>query len=324
MFRRGFLQPVFLLFAISVFGQQLPPSGGDFSQAPLNPIPADVILVKGAEPSASDHVTPLPEEGAVIKNVYQNRYLGISLPLPDGWVESFKGPPPSDHGLYVLANILPGSTFRGPIKGTLLFSAQDMFFVRAPAKNAKELIAYKRDHLESYYKVEREPAEVTIAGHRFERFDYGSPVAQLHWIILATQIRCHAVEFIFSSRDPKLLESVVETMSRMTLDAPESPICVANYASGDNVIEKVDPVLKDRRFNAIPVRIMIDRKGRVEHVHVISAFPDQAEIITRALMQWKFKPYLRDGKPAEVETGLMFGYTPHASPGAASVVSSQE
>jgi hypothetical protein len=24
-------------------------------------------------------------------------------------------------------------------------------------------------------------------------------------------------------------------------------------------------------------------------------------------MQWRFKPYLRDGEPVEVETGLLFG-----------------
>jgi len=43
---------------------------------------------------------------------------------------------------------------------------------------------------------------------------------------------------------------------------------------------------------------------------VLSAFPDQARAITDALMQWKFKPYTREGKPVEVETGVMFGGTP--------------
>jgi hypothetical protein len=75
-------------------------------------------------------------------------------------------------------------------------------------------------------------------------------------------------------------------------------------------ILKVDPVLTDRKFNPIPVRIVIDRYGKVKHVHVISAFPDQAKIITDALLQWEFKPYKQNGEPVELETGIMFGSAP--------------
>ena len=38
------------------------------------------------------------------------------------------------------------------------------------------------------------------------------------------------------------------------------------------------------------------------------------ESITDALLQWRFKPYLRDGEPVEVETGIMFGRTPMPAP----------
>jgi hypothetical protein len=29
-------------------------------------------------------------------------------------------------------------------------------------------------------------------------------------------------------------------------------------------------------------------------------------------LQWKFKPYLQNGQPVEVETGIMFGHSPQA------------
>jgi hypothetical protein len=80
------------------------------------------------------------------------------------------------------------------------------------------------------------------------------------------------------------------------------------------VIQKVEPVSSDRRFNAIPVRIIISKEGKVKHIHFLSAFPEQSKAITDALMQWQFKPYLRDGKPAEVETGIMFGNAPEPRP----------
>lgn len=316
MFRRTLLQLTFLCATLAG-AQTLPPeiAPPDGDPSPLPPVvrvPTDVILIKGAEPSASDHVTPLPEGGSIVKNVYQNRYLGLTYPLPADWTESFKGPPPSDSGAYVFANILPAATFKGPVKGTVLFSAQDMFFDLTPAENAKELIAYRRDHLEEYYDVERQPAEVTIAGRPWSRFDYMSKVAGIHWAVLATQIRCHSVQFVFSSRDPELINSLIEDMDRMTLpaDGGDWPLCIADYVRRENIVERVEPVLKDRKFNAIPVRIIIDKRGKVKHVHVLSAFPEQARIITEALLNWTFKPYLVDGNAVEVETGVMFGAAP--------------
>ena len=84
------------------------------------------------------------------------------------------------------------------------------------------------------------------------------------------------------------------------------PDCVPGYATAANIVYKVDPIITDNRFNQIPVRIIIDRKGKVRHVHLLSAFPDQAAAITNALMQWTFEPRMRDGKAVEVETGIMF------------------
>ena len=88
------------------------------------------------------------------------------------------------------------------------------------------------------------------------------------------------------------------------------PVCIKDYAGGENVMERIDPVSGERRFNPAPVRIIIDKQGKVKHIHFLSAFPDQVKAITDALFQWRFRPYLRDGKPVEVETGIMFGRAP--------------
>jgi len=88
------------------------------------------------------------------------------------------------------------------------------------------------------------------------------------------------------------------------------PVCIKDYASSENILEKVDPVFAERRFNPVPVRIIIDKDGKVKHIHFLSAFPDQEKAITDALFQWRFRPFLRDGKPVEVETGILFGRAP--------------
>ena len=144
-------------------------------------------------------------------------------------------------------------------------------------------------------------------------------MAELHWYVLATEIRCHTVEFVFMNRDPITVASLVQ-MSNLKLPKESSPaegtggdgvpVCIKDYASDETVIDRVDPVFSQPRFNPVPVRIIIDKRGRVKHIHFLSAFPDQRQAISDALNQWRFRPHLRHGRPVEVETGIMFGHAP--------------
>jgi len=296
-------------------------SGGDFSDGNFQPeakLPAGVILVKGAWASASDSVTPVPEGGSVGNGVFRDQYFGMTYALPKDWIEKYKGPPPSDSGRYVLAQIRPGDTDKKTIAGHILITAQDMFFSPLPVANALQLVNYRKDNLQADYQLELPVTQTNIGGRPFVFFAYWSPVAQLHWYVLATQIRCHAVEIVLTSRDTKLLASLVLDLNKMELPEEASPtdgkgggtfpVCIADYASGGNVITRVEPVFTEHRFNPVPVRIIIDTKGAVKHIHFLSAFPGQAKVIADALKQWKFKPYLRGGPAVEVETGIMFGH----------------
>jgi hypothetical protein len=295
--------------------QDPPRNGGDFpaNVQTLTKVPTGVILVKGAWSSASDSVTPVPEAGNVTNHVFTDQYFGVSYALPSDWEEKYKGPPPSDRGRYVLAQLRPVDTFKGA-RATILVTAQDMFFNPFPGANALDLINYSKDYLQADYKVEMPPTPTKIAERPFTFFAYWSPIAELHWYVLATEIRCHAVEIVLSSRDTKLLENLVLDLNKMKLTAEAGPagggsvpVCLKDYARDENLIARVDPVFTEHRFNPVPVRIIIDKEGKIKHIHFLSAFPDQAKAITDALGQWRFKRCLRIGQPVEVETGLMFG-----------------
>ena len=275
------------------------------------------IIVKGAWSSSSDSVTPLPEDGKVVDRNYSNQYFGLSYSPSKEWTQGDGGPPPSPSGYYVLAQIEPAAANAGVNPGHMLIAAQDMFFTPVPANTAFELIDISSKRLDRDYKVERPPTEVRIANHSFVRFDYMSPVAKLHWHVLATEVRCHTIQFVFTGHDAKLIDNVVKSMDAMRLPANagitggngggEVPLCIKDFANAENLIRRVDPILAEPRVNAVPVRIIIGKDGKVNHIHFLSAYPDQAKSISDALSQWQFKPYLSDGRPVEVETGIMFG-----------------
>jgi hypothetical protein len=316
------------LFACSLgWGQSGPAKalpGSDKSEVALGSIPKGVILVKGAWSSASDSVTPLPETGKIADNTYRNAYFGMNWKLPRDWTQEYEGPPPSDQGRYVLAEIVPSDAYTGSSRGSVLIAADDLFFTPFPVAHGDELIDFTEKNLQEDYKVERPPAQMTIGGRSFRFFAYWSPAAELHWYVFATQIRCHAVEIVLSSSDTKLIQHLMQDLNAMTFppedalaDGDAVPVCVKDYANGKNVISRVEPVFSERRFNTVPVRIVIGKEGKVKHIHFLSAFPEQAKAITDALSQWSFKPYLKNGQPVEVETGIQFGHAARAPVSAA-------
>lgn len=270
---------------------------------------ADTILVKGAWSSADGSASVLPEDGTVSRGHYANGYFGLNYSFDRAWNQKYEGPPPSASGYYILAQLESMAPASASARDHVLIAAQDLFFTTLPARNALELISYYQQHLSAEYLVDRAAGKQRIANRDYVRLDYFSPLAGLHWQVLATEIRCHVVQFIFTSRSARSIEPLIEQAQP---DA-DAPVCIKDFANRDTVLAREDPMFSQSNFNPIPVRIIIDKDGKVKHIHFLSAFPEQAKRICDALLQWRFKPYLLDGQPTDVETGLMFGRAPHTS-----------
>jgi hypothetical protein len=87
------------------------------------------------------------------------------------------------------------------------------------------------------------------------------------------------------------------------------PECLKDYAS-ENIVSRVEPEGVGAKAVSIPVRMIVAVDGSVKHVHVIRASAAQRRNIEEAVRQWKFKPYVKQGHPVEVETGVMFNLKP--------------
>jgi hypothetical protein len=262
------------------------------------------VLVLQSKTIAPPTGYPVPEDGAVSRGAYQNAYFGFRYPLPANWVEDIKGPPPSATGYYSLAALKP----RNSLSATLLIAAQDNFFTKPRVTAAADYLNEMKRQLDPALSAEP-TVQVQIGGQSFARLDYAG--AGLHHVLLAAEIRCHTVIFSVTSRNVDQIGGVVASLNEMTFTAGDSswPICVPEYATAEHLVRRVEPAPAGPRFSTAPTRIIVGANGKVQHVHPISGLPEQMKSIQDALSQWEFKPYLLNGKPVTVETGLIVQFS---------------
>jgi hypothetical protein len=158
--------------------------------------------------------------------------------------------------------------------------------------------------------VDPDLKKLKVADHLLYRVDYSG--VGLFRATIRTQSRCHILSFNLTARDAELRKRLAHSLEKVSFTtrsgAASPPPCVQGYASGDNVVHKVEPLPVGPKFFPIPVRIIIGDDGSAKHVHVIHATDDQRRSIEEALYQWKFKPYKVNGRPSPVETGLVFKF----------------
>jgi TonB-like protein len=229
--------------------------------------------------------------------------------LPSGWSKDLDGPPPSSSGYYVLTAL----TGEGALPGTILIAAHDRFFATAPAASPAELVSHLHHQISEIdgITIDPDPLEMTIAGRRFARLDFGG--VGLFRTTLVTESRCHFVSFNFTTNDPAVLSDLVLSLNALSLGPPpgisDSILpCVKDYATPERVRVRVEPTPAAPKFTVVPVRVIIGPDGRARHIHVIRGSAEQRTSIIEALTQWRFKPPVIDGRATEVETGLTFRF----------------
>lgn len=104
----------------------------------------------------------------------------------------------------------------------------------------------------------------------------------------------------------------VPTNERIQLD-PKTRL--ASGVAGGNVLRKVAPVYPlDSKMHHIAgsviLHAVIGKSGTIESLEVISApAEDMAEAAMEAVGQWRYKPYLVNGRPTEVDTTVTVNFS---------------
>jgi protein TonB len=94
---------------------------------------------------------------------------------------------------------------------------------------------------------------------------------------------------------------------------PARPLKISHWSEG-NVIFRVQPnypalARQARIQGAVELRAIISRSGTIENLIVISGHPMLVRSAIDAVRQWRYRPYLLNNEPIEVETEITVNFT---------------
>jgi len=70
------------------------------------------------------------------------------------------------------------------------------------------------------------------------------------------------------------------------------------------------PLARQARIQgSVLLQAEISKDGTIENLHLISGHPMLAPAAIEAVKQWKYKPYILNGEPVEVETQITVNFT---------------
>ena len=93
---------------------------------------------------------------------------------------------------------------------------------------------------------------------------------------------------------------------------PTHPIRISNWAAG-NLVYRVQPqypeIARQARIQGpVQLRAIISKSGTIENLVVESGPPMLVRAAINAVRQWRYRPYLLNGEPVEVETEITVNF----------------
>ena len=119
---------------------------------------------------------------------------------------------------------------------------------------------------------------------------------------------------------PGAVNPVLGSISVGTNPLPLSPPVASNrpprvsHVMEGNLIHRVQPeypqlARQARIQGAVVLRAVISAEGRIENLQVISGHPLLVPAAIDAVRQWRYRPYLLNDQPVEVETQITVNFT---------------
>jgi TonB family protein len=283
------------------------------------------------------------EHGQIANNSYINECFGLSIPIPDGWQSNGVGP--DAMARHLPNGVLSLLTLRGPIGNTISLSARDpKGSVTSIEEYVSGLVHAEVDGDPEHRELLYEVVPVDYGGRHFSRADYkqSSNGAQTYEAFVFTKFRGYYIGATFIARSVAGLEESAKPLQNISFrEDTANPKCVmkgeplvikmerspgpatagipgrvrvSQGVARNLLIKKVDPLYpEDARHDHIQgqvvLQVIIDKNGDIESVMLVSGHPALAPAAIEAVKQWKYKPYLLNSQPVQVETQVVVNFT---------------
>jgi periplasmic protein TonB len=92
-------------------------------------------------------------------------------------------------------------------------------------------------------------------------------------------------------------------------DEPRGPIVISKGVAEGMVIQKIIPryppiALASRTQGTVVLQAVISKSGTIQNLRVLSGSPMLQQAALDAVSQWRYRPYLLNGQPIDVETTI--------------------
>ena len=278
---------------------------------------AIALLLASANPANSQEPQQSsPDPGTLNNGVYTNDYFTLTWEFPKGWKSSDKQAEsvcPVTQSLLRLSPNDAGSEWVELGYGT--WDPEDEEPVRLAVIS------------KGWESLEGKNRYILGGGVPTLRNDFQKHAERMFLTVIRGPLRNYAVTLCFEAGSTERLDELVKAAlqikirpdwpknappSLITPAAPGSPptrVRVSQQVSQGILQTKVQPVCpSDARKQHIEGTVLmlchIDRDGVIKDLYVESGHPLLAQSALQAVSQWRYKPYLLNGTPVEVETQI--------------------
>ena len=273
-----------------------------------------------------------PDSGGFEKHTYTNRYFGFTYKLNDEWfvnqdlMAQDAQRPNKMAGRFLLV-ILDRHTGT-PLRERVMIIADDESLYHPPLNGAKDYVTRLLDaQVRRGNERVGEVFSVEHAGKPFycAEFNEKFPGGALHKAFLATERGGFLLSWVFASSSSDSLALILKSLDQISFapvvpgeqkpvsaDTPSVPprrIRISQMVLEGIILEKRMPpypeaARKNKVEGLVRLHVLISRTGELKTAEVVEGDPLLGQAALDGVRYWKFKPYLLNGEPVEVDSQI--------------------
>lgn len=282
-----------------------------------------------------------PPLGSFKDEKYSNDFFGFEYRLSSDWVRetqamrkrvSASGQSPDVYVLLAAVHI-PQKTAPLEADSSFVLSA-----IESNGRNCEQYLTALADSVRSRKEAQEKGTSVplSIGGHDFRRADFNFRESPSHRSFLCAQSKQYLLQWNIAGLSMSAVESVISTLNGIvtvqpklsaSVSAPTDSnvkaetqnntqivrVRIAQGISQGLIVKKVPPVYPEQAKYAriqgtVLLSAIINKSGDVADLEVLDGPIELVVSAVNAVRQWKYRPYILNQQPVEVNTQITVNY----------------